>query len=122
MGQFNLANTRLFWPSWNQAIPFSLFAGNVCGERGVAELNSCRFTFDPDMAEFVDITNNHRMPVNTAKLILTTTGKTVNYTNFYILGDKVQINNHISGGYSITMEKVNELAFSGYSYDPAEDE
>lgn len=119
---FQLKETRLWWPSLNQSIPFRYFSKREAGEGGINMDNSYRFHFDPEMAEFSDNLSGYRMPISTSKLVQISTQQVVKFSSFTICDDgRVQVNEYIDGGYKINFYSLSDLAFTGYTYDPRED-
>lgn len=109
MQQIPLKKCKLWWPEWQQGIPFTSYGydGHIKGSR-------YQFDVSPDMDSWL-CEDGNIMPIESAKLYDVDEGQ-VEYTSFTILGDVVQVNNRKYGGYTVDYYTLDTLYFEGPTY------
>ena len=106
-----LKNCKLWWPAWQQGIPFDAY-----GFTGAIEGEGYRFNVDSDMDSWL-CPDGSLMPIATAKL-MTSKGE-VKFSSFGILTDgRVQVNLLVDGlcGYHVEYHNLEDLYFLGDTY------
>lgn len=108
-----LSKCKLWWPAWQQGIPFTAY-----GYRGGISGDGYEFRVDKEMDSWL-CENGDLMPVSTSRLEHITKG-IIPFTTFIICSNgMVQINLAIPGGkqeYKITHYPISELSFVGDTY------
>lgn len=112
MQKIPLNKCKLWWPAWQQGIPFTSYGytREVTGE-------GYRFTVDPEMDSWL-CENGELMPICSSTLVLCQDGADVEikWTSFTILpGGYVQVNYRAQGheGYHVDKFPVEQIAFAG---------
>lgn len=108
-----LKDCKLYWPAWNQGIPFTNY-----GYTKAVEGDGYLFKIDPEMDSWFDDTKRICMPIATSVLYSKVCGK-VPFTSFTILTDgRVQVNlcSQDGSGYSVNMYPLEDLYFEGETY------
>ena len=111
--QIPLKKCKLWWPAWQQGIPFTSYgySKEVSGD-------GYQFNVDPEVDSWL-CPNGELMPISTSTLKSSKTSDTVLFTSFTIAGDEVQVNylrDKASNGYLIRIFKLDELYFEGEAY------
>lgn len=114
--QLPLRKCKLWWPAWQQGIPFTAygFTNAVTGD-------GYSFRVDPKMDSWLCV-NGDLMPIDTSRLMHNETGR-LKWTSFsFIDHDNVQVNFRIPGAddYHIDIYAADDLYFEGATYSPDE--
>ena len=109
-----LQTCKLWWPEWQQGIPFTSYGytNTVSGPR--YQFNVC-----PELDSWL-CDDGSIMPMAEAKLCDVDEGP-IDYTSFTILGDVVQVNNRKYGGYTVEYYTLRTLYFEGPTYEKGDE-